>query len=1138
MANGLPNHRPLSCSPERAARAALRFFASLLVALSFAVGGPAVPAIAQQLPPMQAQLEVQDQGTFARLILTFPGRDHLPTYRIQADNGVLTLEFDRPVKLSLPDVTGALPSYVSAARIDPDAKGLRFGLKADFRLNPTEAGEHLFIDLLPPGWTGVVPGLPQSVLTELTNRAQATALEAERRRKAEMIATDPPKFTLRVGRNPTFVRLQFDWSIKVDGRFSQTKDKAALTFDMPMPIDLFPLLSDMPKEILSATNFTDRDNSVVRFRFAQGVTPRFYKNSSREYVIDIDLLNAKSQAVDLTSLLPDDVKAELDAKIVEQSQEAGAKASGDAVEGAPKQISLTPEVATVGTTVRVTFPFAQETSTAVFRRGDMLWMIFDTSTQIKPPPPDSDMSVISDSFDVISSGETEIVRVKLSRDRLATLASEGRSWVLSLGDVLLSAVDPMTLTKLRDGAGRYSIRADLEHPGKIHEIRDPDVGDVLEVVTAFPPSKGVARPLEYVDFSALATVHGLVIRPTHPDVRVSLVGDRPLITAPQGLTVSPPETAIAGDSLEDARLRDGFIDLKPYVEPDPARFNTRLDDIMQRAAESEKRVRDSARLELARFYLANQLSYEAIGVTEVLDEQLNNESLHDEIRLTEAAALTMAGRTQEALKTLSEEAMSRRVDALMWRTIARVDNQEFAGARQDALAAEPILSSYPQWVQTAFYLAGARAGIEENDAALANRFLGHIDVATLNRDLLTQYEIAYARLDEIEGRRDEALDTYGQVIAADVRPTKAEAVYRTLVLLDKVGRLDPVKGANTLANEIMVWRGGDLEAKMLGLLANLSFRAGKYREAFETVRQISELRPNDPETPVLLDKARNAFSDLYLNGKANTMEPVAALTLYYDYRQFTPPGARGDEMVRNLARRLIKLDLLEQAETLLQYQVSNRLEGAAKAQIAADLAVVYIADRKPDLALKALHESRLAQLPPSLERQRRVLEARALLDAGRDRLALDLLTRVEGRDADLLRVDADWQGKRYREAGELLERIYAPTDPAAPLSPMARQGVIKAAVSFVLADEKIGLTRLRQKFGERMANSPEWPLFNYVTGPITANSLEFRKIAQQVADVDSLNSFLSVYRSMYEADGALAPQNAASQRTQAKRGGA
>src|SRR5690606_25684556 len=101
--------------------------------------------------------------------------------------------------------------------------------------------------------------------------------------------------------------------------------------------------------------------------------------------------------------------------------------------------------------------------------------------------------------------------------------------------------------------------------------------------------------------------------------------------------------------------------------------------------------------------------------------------------------------------------------------------------------------------------------------------------ATLNIEDMSLYHLLNGRIDEVAGRDQEAIDTYGQVIASEVRPTRAEAVYRTLVLLDKVGRLDLPKATETLSAETLLWRGDALEANMQTFLAQLYFRNGDYR---------------------------------------------------------------------------------------------------------------------------------------------------------------------------------------------------------------------------------------------------------------------------------------------------------------------
>lgn len=1080
----------------------------------------AAPVLAQSQAPIPASLQAEDMKQFGRLVLDFPGRAAVPTYKIQADNGVLTMEFTDSLQVVLPDIAGQLNAYVSVARIDPDGRGIRLGLRAPYKINVMEAGEKLFVDLLPEGWTGVMPGLPNDVVQELSRRAREAALDAERKHKAELVAVDKPHVTLSVGRHPTFIRLQFEWNIDTQAKYTFEAPDGRLQFALPVPIDLYAIQADMPPELVDVQNHISVDGSEIVITAAKGVVPRYYENTPREFVVDIDVKGAKQGTVDLASLLPESAKPAAVMNASAPAEEAASSKTSD-------QVSVQPTVETVGKTVRVIFPFEAETAAAVFRRGDVLWMLFDTKTKILSPKEGSGLDAIANGFKVVSTGGTQIVHLNLSTDGLATLGSEGRSWVLSVGDVLLSAGEPIKLERVQDSSGAFSITADLGHPGKVHQLRDPDVGDVLDVVTAYPPSRSMLRTLDYVDFTALKSVQGLVIKPNHDDVAVTVAANLTTIGADNGLIVSPSQSAQAHDAQTAARSRDGFIDLVSYVELNPDHLHMRLEQLQQRAASSDRRLLDPARLELARFYLANDLSYEAIGVADFMATDLANKDLAPEVRLLRAAASAVAGRSQDALTDLNRSDMSGKADALMWRTIARADSLDFTGARLDALAAENVADAYPNWVRTKFLMAGARAGLETGDTELAARMLGKIDTATLNKEDLTWLELYSAQLDEANNRFDEALDTFGLVIAAGVRPTHAAAVYETLKLLDRMGRLDPTRAAETLISETLVWRGDEIEAKMQTLLAQLQFRAQDFRGAFQTVRAAAEAHPKDASVAGLLDEARQVFADLYLNGQADSLAPVDALTLYYDYREFTPPGARGDEMVRNLARRLIKVDLLSQAAELLDYQINNRLDGAAKAQIAADLAIVDIADRQPQKALAALNVSRISGLPPALERQRRVLEARALIDSGRDDLALDLLSSMDGRDADLLRVDAHWGSKRYGDAAALIERLYSTLQPDDPLSPSARNNLVRSAVGFVLAGDKIGLARLRAKFGDRMAQTPEWPMFDFVTSQATVTSLEFRKVAQEVAGIDSLNSFLKSYSDLYGPDGALAPGKAA-----------
>ncbi|MBE0578399.1 hypothetical protein [Devosia sp.] len=1096
---------------RRAARAVL--IGVVAAALSLVA-----PAFAEE----QGQLFATQEEGYARLILSFPGRDDLPKYTMRIENGVLSLEFEEKVSIILPDVGTTMAPYLSVARVDPDGTGLRLGLRSAFNFNRIEAGEKLFIDLLPQTWQGMPPALPQDIIDELAERARVAAIRAERERKAAEVIDLDPKASIRVGRNPTFMRVQFDWTVPTTAEFVQDGTTSRIAFEWPVEVDLRVMAADLPPEIASVESTVSPDGSLVTMTLAEGITPRFYQNTPRQFILDVDIAGVGLPSFTAASLAGD-VATEPEAEA------AGGPADAQVDKLFPENAAsaITPFVSVLGSTVRVVFPFEQDTPAAVFRRGDTVWMMFDSVSGILPPGQSDELDALASEFAIVSSGDTQVVRVELSQDRLATLGSEGMAWVLSLGDIMLTPTEPIELSRRRDIEGNFEMVADVVRPARIHDFRDPMVGDLLKVVTAYPPARGVTRTLDYVEFSALRSVHGLVIKPETPELDLAIENELAVMSTSGGLTVSAIDTPRTMGNGVTESLRGSFVDLGSLEEKDYGAMAAHIEDLLAKAAGGEGRERDIARLDLAQYYVANRFAHEALGVLKVLETELKAEDLTRKVRITRAIAETLASRPIDALRILNSSSVGQELDALLWRTIARTDSYDFKGANSDATEANGIVENYPLWVRNKFYFAALRSAVETNDLSRAERFLNDIDFASLNPEDSSLYHLLSGRIDEGHDRISEALDTYGQVIAADIRPTRAEAIYRTLRLLDEQGTLDLAKAAHTLSAESLLWRGNALEADMQTMLADFYFRDGDYRSGFETVRQAVANYPESPPVNALRDEAQRMFSELFLNGAADSLGPVDALSLFYDFRQLTPPGSRGDEMIRNLARRLVRVDLLPQAAELLEYQLENRLTGVARTQIAADLAIIYLADRKPQDALRVLNTTRLPDLPESLLRQRRVLEARAMIDGGRDQLALDLLRDMDGQDVTLLRIDAHWKAKRYDRAGEMLEAFYADQPAGAPLDRGVRMGLVKAAVGFALAGDSFGLSRLRSKFGDAMVVTPEWPIFDLVTGQVAVTSLEFKAVASQVADVGGINAFLASYRDTYAGEGALAPLSAA-----------
>jgi len=308
------------------------------------------------------------------------------------------------------------------------------------------------------------------------------------------------------------------------------------------------------------------------------------------------------------------------------------------------------------------------------------------------------------------------------------------------------------------------------------------------------------------------------------------------------------------------------------------------------------------------------------------------------------------------------------------------------------------------------------------------------------------------------------------------------------------------------------------------MLSQIYSDTAHYFEALAAARQASKLAPNSEISRQAQDAASDLFSDIFLSAKGDELPPIEALGLFYEYRELTPIGRRGDEMIRRLSDRLVAVDLLDQAAELLQYQVDKRLEGAARAQVAARLAMVYLTNRKPDRAIAALRSTRIADLNGELRQQRLLLEARAQSDVGRHDLALDIVSNISGREAMRLRSDIYWAARRWREASEQIELYYGDRfRDFKPLNAAERSDILRAVIGYALAEDAIGLARFREKYAPLMTGEADKIAFDVASKPASGSSAEFAQIAKMAASVDTLDGFLREMKARFP-DTATKPQ--------------
>ena len=1116
---------------------------------------------------IKGDINVSTDGGYARF--TFRFEKEVPA-TVELTYPILVVSFKKPVAIAVDRLGSTAAGYVSAARIDPDGMSIRIALSRKVKLNVIPAAERLFVDLLPESWSEGMPGLPREVVEELAKRA----LDAERQLRLQRSNPKPQKnapIRVKVATQPTFTRYIFAMPDVSNVVPENSRGKLTLEFDQPIKWDLADAKAALPATVKSIDTEVDEDSATVIFAFNGEPKVRTFRED-RSIVVDVDHVAAKLKVVEegakqKAASLEEQPKPGADAPpavpgvappaatpgkdAVPPPQQADQPppaapappaAAAPPATPAPKAAEAPPAPADVkrpaanpnatvvvdvrqsGDRVQADFPFAVATPAAVFQRSDTLWLVFDSAAPIDLSgfKGDASHTVRSATFERGADGEA-IVRIKLERPRLISFEPDSPGWVLTIDNAVTVPSRPLVIARSVVGKNRASIVIPFEHPGKLHRITDRDIGDHLLVVTGLPPVRGFLKPQSFVELYALTTTQGVALQPLADDVTAELAVDKITVTRPNGLALSPMAVG-----LEVANsFRAVSFDPEIWAYNRQGSYNKRESELIQIAAMSPLSARKQARLNLARFYLARDMSAEAKGVLDVVRADGKGD---DDITgsVLDSVANLMLHRPDEALKDLANPRIGNQLDASIWRAIAFTDLGKWPAAQAAFKNVDGAIAALPADLQRLALRKALRTAIEVRDFNAADRALN--DLVTLGIPIEQQPTISVliGRLKEAMGRNADALANYHTAALSFDRQAAAQGRLREVLLRYAIGDMTALDTIDALETLTTIWRGDEVEAEGLKLLAHLYTNDNRYRAAFHVMRSALMAHPDSEYTRQIQDEARITFDNLFLGGKADAMSPIEALGLFYDYRDLTPVGFRGDEMIRRLSDRLVAVDLLDQAAELLQHQVDNRLQGVARAQVASRLAVIDLMNRKPERAIAVLQKTRTAELSNELRDQRLLLEARALSETGRHDLALELIANIDSHEAIRLRSDILWSAKRWRAAAEQIELLYGERwKDFTPLTEAERFDILRAAIGYSLGDEPLALSRFRERYAPKMMETPDGRAFDVVSAPVGTANTEFQDIAKRVTGIDSLEAFLRDMRTRYPDASAISRAPAA-----------
>jgi len=770
--------------------------------------------------------------------------------------------------------------------------------------------------------------------------------------------------------------------------------------------------------------------------------------------------------------------------------------------------------------VSVRFEWTQPVAAAVFSRAGYVWVVFGAPARF-------DLTALEKADFQLLGAKTQIAVNGGSAVRFPTVEGvnprvwrDNAVWIVDFRPQNSRPDVPLRVDTQLVSAQGPRVFVHMEDHSQTVILRDPEIGDQLFVVPVASLSRGVDGLRQFAEFNLLNTAQGVVVQPFADDITLRSLPDGVAITKTGGLTISRAVQQSTDDQV--AQRIDGLppglppgriFDFSNWRKGSTDRFLQYKQEIQRRISEATSIARSGPRLELAHFYFAHGLAAEAMGLLRTIEVEDEDLARRPDVKALRGAAQFMLGRFKEAEEDLGDRSLNGLSEAELWRGAVKASQGRWPEAVEHFSRAGEIPGGYPRNMATQMALLAAEAAIRAGDFRGAGAF---IDVVADGQPTPGEQ----ARLNYLRGRvlyasgdTETALDFWrrlSQGLDRWARVRSERALIEHGLRNGSLSRTDAIAGLESLR---YTWRGDQVEFDLLRELGRLYLEEGDYVEGLSALREAVTFFPDNLFADQIAEEMTDAFSKIFTDGESDKMTPIQALSLYDQFRELTPVGARGDEIIQRLADRLVQVDLLDRAAILLERQVKFRLQGTDKARVGARLALIRLLDRRPEEAISALDESVAPGIGAELGLERKRLRARAEFELGDADGALRLLSGDNSRDADLLRADIFWRTQRWAQAAEVFERLVGRSGrDGRRIDEQAATLILNWAVSLSLSNNLDQLSKIRQVYTQQMDNTPFREAFRLITNKTEGELDDFRTLADRFGEIGRFQAFLSSYR--------------------------
>lgn len=778
----------------------------------------------------------------------------------------------------------------------------------------------------------------------------------------------------------------------------------------------------------------------------------------------------------------------------------------------------TPETPTDKKVASLSFAWNSPTNLASFERNGKIWLIFDDLQQIDVESLKNTAGSLAKNIFQFPHPLATLIQITPSDEVKVSIRKEGLLWVVDLYTEELPPHEfkDMTIFTQYDSLKQPYMFIPNEFSGNVISIIDPEIGDIISTAPISQPDIGASQTYSYPEFDILQTIQGLAFVINAPDILLTRSNSGLTLRAQgRGLNISGDlELSKRYQLRKDNKDTLKSFNLQIPAEQQKKHFADTVEKIKKDIITAPQNKKNQLRIELARYYIHHGLGTNALFILNQIKNAQLPEAKTDDFHALRGVANFLARRYKEAATDFSEGGLPLFDEGIFWRTLSQ-SAYEYNEANNAVIFAHiSLIRDYPQAIKDQIALVAAENAIRTGDDLSTQNFIDILrSVPDRLKDLTPHINYLAAQKLELQGYPRNAIKEYRTIIGVPSAKYSALSRYNNAILSQKLNIMPLKETISELERLRFAWSEKNFKLNLLNQLANLYLKDFDYYNALRTLKEAINFADKGTDKSRLTQRMVRVFEEIFTSNQADAkLSPITALALYQDFNWLADISSKRHSIIQHLADRLVAVDLLARAYTLLNSLLAeDNLSDEEKARIGSRIAIINLFENNPNQAIEILKKTDAPNLSETTTNPRRVIQARAYTMLGQTDKALELLANDYGKTALLHKFEIFWNAKQWDKAADTVKYLIEEPQKGTPLSQEQINFILDWATTLKQSGKDTVLARLRHKFLPFFTDTKYHSIFNILTKQLPQDKVDIKEINTIVSDVKSFTNYAKIY---------------------------